>query len=56
MKWQTEKDRTVIADLRQPPYPDIMSMNSCIWDICLVSFDETKLKEILAQYNAHDSK
>jgi len=24
---------TVIADLCQPPYPDIIIMNSCLWDI-----------------------
>jgi len=24
---------TVIADLCQPPYPDVIIMNSCLWDI-----------------------
>ena len=24
---------TVLADLCQPPYPDIIIMNSCLWDI-----------------------
>ena len=41
----------IIAFLCQPPYPVIMIMNSCLWDVCLVSFDETKLKDMLAWHN-----